>query len=90
MLSPATRARFRSRLAKRRPLNEGRDVKPGDTGHAHTCYALDAPRSTKAGMLSPATPPNELPNGGYGWRSTKAGMLSPATRAWRRRRTRAS
>ena len=38
-----------------------------------------ASRSTKAGMLSPATPVALPVRFGGGPRSTKAGMLSPAT-----------
>ena len=83
MLSPATPTFASPTPRPPRTLNEGRDVKPGDTyrGRLGVVY-LPAQRSTKAGMLSPAThvahPRAAL---GEQLRSTKAGMLSPATPA---------
>ena len=56
MLSPATRRSRWGRCGFPPPLNEGRDVKPGDTGDAAAEAPVGAVRSTKAGMLSPATP----------------------------------
>ena len=39
------------------PLNEGRDVSPGDTMHGGRVPHARPPRSTKAGTSAPATPP---------------------------------
>ena len=88
MLSPATHEQGRFPALHAATLNEGRDVKPGDTGAGAGAGAGGAARSTKAGMLSPATReaaatlarPDER-------RSTKAGMLSPATPGGRNPRT---
>ena len=54
--APATRPDPQHRLAKRTPLNEGRDISPGDT--AAGCMRMETPRarSTKAGTSAPATP----------------------------------
>ena len=55
MLNPATPAARRCRRAGGTPLNEGRDVKPGDTRALAAGGLPAAGRSTKAGMLNPAT-----------------------------------
>ena len=48
------------RRRRRRPLNEGRELIPGDTRHARLRFQPGDLRSTKAGSLSPATRTGEL------------------------------
>ena len=55
MLNPATPPARSRACSWRRPLNEGRDVKPGDTRCSHGEVRAAVERSTKAGMLNPAT-----------------------------------
>ena len=56
MLSPATQTAVAAARAPEQALNEGRDVKPGDTFFPPVFGGAGWGRSTKAGMLSPATP----------------------------------
>ena len=80
MLSPATPCGSATRAATAPPLNEGRDVKPGDTYRSRAARqrgcALNEGRDVKPGdTVHAANQPVHHHD-----RSTKAGMLSPATR----------
>ena len=67
---------------RRHPLNEGRELIPGDTRQEEDGPGDVAGRSTKAGSLSPATLRGRQRERLAGAeRSTKAGSLSPATHA---------
>ena len=81
MLNPATHALQAFQGAAHTPLNEGRDVKPGDTVGGAGAGVQGADRSTKAGMLNPATHGRWAMDTDELRRSTKAGMLNPATPA---------
>ena len=77
----STSDRSDQRVRPGMPLNEGRDVSPGDTCPVdHVVLATWCARSTKAGTSAPATPGDVVFGQRPGGRSTKAGTSAPATR----------
>ena len=79
-LSPATRGRGRRRPPSRLPLNEGRELIPGDTRCGGTRSSSTRSTLNEGRELIPGdTPPFRLRFRRGAWRSTKAGSLSPAT-----------
>ena len=81
MLIPATHIARRRFSSHGGPLNEGRDVNPGDT-RARRCRGWQAPRPLNEGRdVNPGDTAGRIEVAEHGEaRSTKAEMLIPATR----------